>query len=318
MERKGHNSIAQRIKHYRTILGITVDKLAESLNITPGYILDWENGRRTPPAVYIPHLAKKFNVDPAVLYSGEKLPQALKYLQTPGERIRLLRYINGYKQIVLAKILNVTSSAISYWETNKRLPQPDKLYKLAEMFQIPPILIYKGEELNDALRKAASIGERINILRYNAGLTKKVLAKKLNTNPIIITQWEAEEKPRIPTPQSIKKLAQTFEISPSYIYTGKSLQQALLEAKTLGERLRILRYQIGYTSQVVAQEVGVKIYTYSGWENNKHLPPRLKIYRLAKMFNIDWQILLGHTQSTQLNHPRPIQNLKQNASSSYI
>lgn len=49
-------------------------------------------------------------------------------------KLRSLREENKITQIELAKILNVTQSAVAKWENEESKPRADKLIKLAKIF----------------------------------------------------------------------------------------------------------------------------------------------------------------------------------------
>lgn len=51
-----------------------------------------------------------------------------------GNRIKKLREEVGWRQEDLAKKLDVGKSTVGEWETGKKTPRPDKLIKLAEIF----------------------------------------------------------------------------------------------------------------------------------------------------------------------------------------
>ena len=51
-----------------------------------------------------------------------------------GSRIKELRSRRRMSQTVLASILNVAPSTISAYELNERMPSPEKLIRLADLF----------------------------------------------------------------------------------------------------------------------------------------------------------------------------------------
>ena len=65
--------------------------------------------------------------------------------------------------------------------------------------------------------------------------------------------------------------------------------------KTLGERLKDLRKEKGYTLEQVAEKLNTTKITISRYENNLREPKRETISQLAKLFNVSTDYLHGHT-----------------------
>ena len=53
-----------------------------------------------------------------------------------GERLKELRKKNGYTQVTLADNLGVSKSTVAMWETDKRMPDFDKLNELCDLFDV--------------------------------------------------------------------------------------------------------------------------------------------------------------------------------------
>ncbi len=58
---------------------------------------------------------------------------------TLGEKIRELRKINGMSQEYLAEQMEVSRQSISKWENDTAEPSSDKLFKLADIFEVSVI-----------------------------------------------------------------------------------------------------------------------------------------------------------------------------------
>lgn len=67
--------------------------------------------------------------------------------------MRELREKAGLTQGELAERLGVTQSTITYWETGKCYPRPDKLLKLEALFGVPAGDIIRA--INEAAEKNA-------------------------------------------------------------------------------------------------------------------------------------------------------------------
>jgi transcriptional regulator with XRE-family HTH domain len=53
-----------------------------------------------------------------------------------GEKLKRLRTEAGFTQADLAKRLNVTKAVVSYYELQERMPSPEVLKKLANIFHV--------------------------------------------------------------------------------------------------------------------------------------------------------------------------------------
>ena len=65
--------------------------------------------------------------------------------------------------------------------------------------------------------------------------------------------------------------------------------------ETLGDRLKSLRKEKGYTLEQVADKLNTTKVTISRYEKNLREPKKETISQLAKLFNVSADYLLGHT-----------------------
>ncbi|EMF0045817.1 helix-turn-helix domain-containing protein [Enterococcus hirae] len=64
--------------------------------------------------------------------------------------------------------------------------------------------------------------------------------------------------------------------------------------ETLGKRIRSLREQKNWTQTELSQELGMKTYTtVSKWENDENFPKGKDLKKLAELFNVSSDYLLG-------------------------
>lgn len=75
------------------------------------------------------------------------------------------------------------------------------------------------------------------------------------------------------------------------------MRTAMDKDKSLGQRLKVLREQNGYSQQQVADYLHIIRQTYSHYENGRIIPPMKNIYALARFYDIDSKVLIG-TEST--------------------
>lgn len=67
--------------------------------------------------------------------------------------------------------------------------------------------------------------------------------------------------------------------------------------KTLGDRLKSLRKEKGYTLEQVAEKLNTTKVTISRYENNLREPKSDTISQFAKLFNVSTDYLHGHTNN---------------------
>lgn len=101
---------------------------------------------------------------------------------TLGEKIKNLRLERGYDQKELANLLNINSSSISNWETNRRSPDLKTLVELADFFGVTTDFLLGRTDLktgNLDKNNPDYITVQLNKHKYPAGLTEQQVIKKL-------------------------------------------------------------------------------------------------------------------------------------------
>lgn len=70
----------------------------------------------------------------------------------------------------------------------------------------------------------------------------------------------------------------------------------------LGERIRILREEQRYQQKEIAERLGVSPQAFSNYENGKREPDLLTVLKLAKLFDVSVDYLLGLTPVRSREH----------------
>lgn len=65
-----------------------------------------------------------------------------------GSIIRELRRKAGFTQAMLAEKIGVTTSAVGFWELNRRQPDIDSITKMAEIFNVSTDYIINNQNRN--------------------------------------------------------------------------------------------------------------------------------------------------------------------------
>lgn len=82
---------------------------------------------------------------------------------TLGETISYLRERRGMSQTALAKKLNIATSTLGMWETDRRKPNPDALVQIADFFGVTTDYLL-GRKVDDGLRVAAHLSDDFDSL----------------------------------------------------------------------------------------------------------------------------------------------------------
>lgn len=71
----------------------------------------------------------------------------------------------------------------------------------------------------------------------------------------------------------------------------------------LGERLKFLRQQTNKTQQQIADKLGITRAAYSHFENDRNQPDSDTIVRLAELFEVSTDYLLGRDEKKPVQDP---------------
>ncbi|GAF70951.1 unnamed protein product, partial [marine sediment metagenome] len=119
-EIEGENKVAigKRIRLAREINGITRRELASESGVAVGTLRDWEIGECEPKPKRLKELARIFTVDVTYFLTGKGLDRAMREAETLGEKISLLRKINGLSKRELAAKTGVVETVVANWEND--------------------------------------------------------------------------------------------------------------------------------------------------------------------------------------------------------
>ncbi|KAA9302299.1 MULTISPECIES: helix-turn-helix domain-containing protein [Aerococcus] len=69
--------------------------------------------------------------------------------------------------------------------------------------------------------------------------------------------------------------------------------------KVVAERLKALREEKGYTQKDLANLISANYETVRGWDYGKSLPKHEMLARLAKLYNVSIDYILGQTNTKE-------------------
>ena len=143
-----------------------------------------------------------------------------------SEKLKKLREDAGLERIDLAKILNISRSAISNYENGHRKPENDELWKnIADYFNVSVDYLMKDDYdvPNDDMSikyKNSKFKDILKFLREKKGITQEDLGKIIGVTGGTIGNYEQGQ--RMPQNDILwLKLARYFNVSVDYLMTGK-------------------------------------------------------------------------------------------------
>ena len=68
---------------------------------------------------------------------------------TFGEKLKAIRKEKGYSQEEMAGLLDVSRQAVSKWESDRGIPEIDKLLQISNMFGVTLDYLLKSESLDE-------------------------------------------------------------------------------------------------------------------------------------------------------------------------
>ena len=90
-----------------------------------------------------------------------------------GSKLKTLRKKSGMTQTDLARRLNITKSVVSYYENQERVPSPDVLVRLADIFNVSTDYLLGRNNENKTIDVSGLDDEEIKVLQMTAELLRK-------------------------------------------------------------------------------------------------------------------------------------------------
>ncbi|MCF8248207.1 MAG: helix-turn-helix domain-containing protein [Saprospiraceae bacterium] len=105
-------------------------------------------------------------------------------LNTLGDHIRKVRLERNLSQPQVAKIIEVTTDCVTYWENNRNEPRISYLPKIIEFLGYDPQINFEIE----------SLGTQLQQYRRETGLSLKILAKQIGMDEATLKRIEGEKE----------------------------------------------------------------------------------------------------------------------------
>ena len=141
-----------------------------------------------------------------------------------------------------------------------------------------------------------NIAKRLKKLRKQSGLKQKEIAEQLNITTGGYSNYERNFS--LPSCEKLVLLANIYHTTLQYIITGEQDTKCYDEENfcPFPQRLCELRERKNMTQQQTADLLGIRKATYQGYEYDKYEPKLDKLLKLAELFDVTLDELMGRNQ----------------------
>jgi transcriptional regulator with XRE-family HTH domain len=280
----------------RRRLGLSVDQVAERLQVHPSTVLRYERLDRAPAPATVQALASTLDLprrDVARFFDPARGGEGAAPAGVRGIGLRALRRRCGISARAVAAWTDVNVSTVYNWENGQaRIPQ-QLVARLAELLELGPA------ELTAALRAAvvtppAPTRRRpvhpLVRLRRRAGLSQAAAAEQIGYSRDSLGRWERGVEPPL---HALRLLATLYGVHLSRLAAALGIKPPQqLDRRTwasggLAEVLRVLRSWSGLTQRELAARCGCSVDAVRSWEAGRSVPrPPLRA-ALEMTFRLD-------------------------------
>lgn len=106
-----NNRVSKNIKHFRNLKGLTQEKLAEKVEVSPVYISYLERGSKIPSLVLLAKIADTLEIDPSYLLIQDDDP-------TNQEIKKLLGIVSGLENSAIQFINEMIVAFLKFKNSN--------------------------------------------------------------------------------------------------------------------------------------------------------------------------------------------------------
>lgn len=194
--------MGERLRMMREQKGISLEELADTLDIPVECMQEVEEGKRSLSKATWQEVACILGVDIAEFYRGNKAS-----FPKVAEKLRSLREAKGLSLNELAKKAGISPSHLSEIERDRAKASLKTLEKLAQALDVPVFSILRDYEED-------TLGARLRRLREKMGLSQKELALRTGLSPSLIGQIETGRSQ--PSLATLHLLADVLGVSTCY------------------------------------------------------------------------------------------------------
>ncbi|WP_258359910.1 helix-turn-helix domain-containing protein [Moorella sulfitireducens] len=224
-------TIGEKIRKLREERGVSLEELADRLDIAPDCMVEVEKGERRLSAATLTEVAGIFGVD--ISYFKEENGEAEK--NNLGFRLRRLREQKGITLSELSRRSGVSLAHISEIERSRSTASLKTLEKLAAVLEVSPSSLLRSAQED-------TLGNKLKRLREKMGLTQKELAQQVGISHSLIGQIETD---RIqPSLATLSSLAEALGVSTCYFLMEEEEEDLYLGYRLPADVREALRRQV--------------------------------------------------------------------------
>ncbi len=238
--------VGERLKKLREERGMSLDELADRLDIAPDCMVEVEAGTRRLSAATLAEVAGILGVE-GTYFSGDN---GNSDKDAVGARLRRLREQQGITLSELSRRSGVSLAHISEIERSRSTASLKTLEKLAAVLEVSTSSLLRSSQED-------TLGNKLKRLREKMGLTQKELATQVGISHSLIGQIETD---RIqPSLATLSSLAEALGVSTCYFLMEDEEEDLYLDYRLPADIRDALR-------RPVLQQV---VRALSGWEETE-------------------------------------------------
>jgi transcriptional regulator with XRE-family HTH domain len=142
-----------------------------------------------------------------------------------------------------------------------------------------------------------NLGKIIKQLRQDRNITQQELGKIINKSRSTIAGYETKRKE--PDYETLKKIAEYFNVSTDYLLENTYNPIELADSIMFNKRLKYLREQHSLSQRQLSLKINVSQQTIASWETGLTQPSDYNLHKLSNLFSISIDYLLGKTNEPQ-------------------
>ena len=214
---------------------------------------------------------------------------------TFGERLAYTRKEKGLTRKQLAELIGVKPNTVSCWVMGRQ-PGVSIIQKIIKALDVSEDWFENDDNFKNPnfkpVKKVTNFGYRLAYTRKRKGLMQKQLAELIGVKPCIVSSWETDVI--YPSVSMMQKIIRALDVSEDWLendinFKGQDMKP-VKKLTNFGHRLAYTRKKKGLMQKQLAELIGVKPCTVSGWENSVHIPNSSMIRKITKALEIedDW------------------------------
>lgn len=195
-------NLGQIIRDFRKERGLTLQELADKMQISPSYLSALERNLRKPSIQVLRKISEHLNIPVSYLVGSEESVLT-------GKKLKYMRENRGLSLEDLSEISEIPVNRLVKYEAGMEIPDLDDIRRLSEGLNVTiRYFLDQGGNNNN-------LGIRFKKVRMDRGFTIAALAEKADVSPGLISQIENGQT--TPTLETLETVAKVLNTSPAYL-----------------------------------------------------------------------------------------------------